>query len=286
MPDPIETDPSKGFVAFPMAVFELDLSPGAFRTLAELCRMANLEGRCWPSLAQLGARLGRSRAAVSGYIGELREAGLIETETQRMANGYNYRLRYRVVFWAEWRAQMGRRSERGVRSGERPLRTQNQIHENQSPAGAEGLILEWKKCVGKAPYPAFENWPNEVLRKRTAEVTARPAIISADIIPAYRAFLVENGVAEAAVCEETRVLLTAAVHDPAGVIVFLSALKQVWKPHWRKPPAPAQLQRLLRGLPVRNSPAAQAKLLASYLKRWEIHAQSLSLSDRSARVAA
>ena len=57
MSETIDCDPNRGFVAFPVALFDLDLSPGAFRTLAELCRMANKSGQCWPSLAQLGQRL-------------------------------------------------------------------------------------------------------------------------------------------------------------------------------------------------------------------------------------
>ncbi|MDC0136765.1 winged helix-turn-helix domain-containing protein, partial [Sulfitobacter sp.] len=57
-----------------------------------------------PPFAQLGRRLGRSRASVSAYIAELREAGVLTTQEQKMANGYNYRLRYTVTFWKEWRA--------------------------------------------------------------------------------------------------------------------------------------------------------------------------------------
>jgi len=108
VPDILEADPRKGFIALPMSVFDLNLTPGTFRNLAELCRMANAEGQCWPSLAQLGDRLGRSRATISGYIAKLRAAELIETETQKMANGYNYRLRYSVVVWKAWRKQLSR----------------------------------------------------------------------------------------------------------------------------------------------------------------------------------
>ena len=119
MSEILDCDPNKGFVAFPVAVFDLELTPGAFRTLAELCRMANAEGQCWPSLAQVGRKLGRSRAAISGYIAELRDVGVITTEEQKMANGYNYRLRYTVTFWKEWRAGLGKsrkRAERTVQS--------------------------------------------------------------------------------------------------------------------------------------------------------------------------
>jgi biotin operon repressor len=106
MSETIVFDRRKGFVALPVQVLEMELTPGAFRLLAELCRMANLDGFCWPSLGQLGERLGRSKAAISGYVTDLREAGLISTETQTTANGYNYRLRYCVVFWKAWRASL------------------------------------------------------------------------------------------------------------------------------------------------------------------------------------
>lgn len=288
MPDKLETDPKKGFVAFPMSVFDLDLTPGAFRTLAELCRMANLEGKCWPSLKQLGERLGRSRAAVSGYIAELRDAGLIETETQKMANGYNYRLRYRVVFWAEWRKQLGQTSERSVKPTERPLKTQNQSHLNQSPAkaGMDDLVLAWKGCVGRAPYPAFDTWPSEELLEKTALTDLSAPIISADIISEYADFLRRRGIDPTNMCQESRALLQLRLPDQQSMEAFLGALESEWKPHWAKPPTLTQIKRLLRSMPPQNSPAAQAKLLASYLKRWDIYAQSLSLAPGSAKVAA
>ncbi|NNE53729.1 MAG: hypothetical protein HKN30_15160 [Sulfitobacter sp.] len=134
--------------------------------------MANRERQCWPSLRQLGDRLGRSRAAVSGYIAELREAELIETETQRMANGYNYRLRYRVTFWKNWRGQLGQKEERRVQPTERPLETQKHIHENHpSP---RDLTLDWAKAVGRAPYPEFTTWPTEDLLEKTRQRLENP----------------------------------------------------------------------------------------------------------------
>jgi hypothetical protein len=101
-------DPAKGFVALPCEVMNIDMSPGAFRLLVELCRMANRTGECWPSLGQLSERIGRSKAAISGYIAELREIELIETTSQKMANGYNYRLKYCVTFWKSWRSNLAR----------------------------------------------------------------------------------------------------------------------------------------------------------------------------------
>jgi len=176
MSEIIDCDPNQGFVAFPVALFDLNLSPGAFRTLAELCRMANKSGQCWPSLAQLGQRLGRSRASISAYIAELREAEVLGTEEQKMANGYNYRLRYTVLFWKEWRASLGQKDkatrpainahnpERRVQPTERPLRTKNHIHQKQQSQDQScDLVSEWKALFAKAPYPAFEQAPSPAL---------------------------------------------------------------------------------------------------------------------------
>jgi biotin operon repressor len=297
VPDILETDPRKGFIALPMSVFDLDLTPGAFRTLAELCRMANAEGQCWPSLAQLGDRLGRSRAAISGYIAELRAAELIETETQKMANGYNYRLRYFVVFWKAWRKQLSQNSrvetrqpaERRVQPSERPLKTKNQNHIIQSPAGAvsNDLILAWKQSVGRSPYPGFDSWPSEALIAQSKAAGAEPQrIISADIMAGFTAFLGKKGIAPADIPPDVAALLRSALSGRQQVDGFLDALEAVWKPHWSKPPTALQLQRLLKSLPPSNGPEVQAKLLVSYLKRWEIHSRSLSLGNPVAKVAA
>ncbi|WP_366513900.1 helix-turn-helix domain-containing protein [Planktotalea sp.] len=59
MAKPYEFDPGKGFVALPCEIMDIDLTPGAFRLLVELCRMANRTGECWPSLGQLSDRIGR-----------------------------------------------------------------------------------------------------------------------------------------------------------------------------------------------------------------------------------
>lgn len=106
-------DPRSGYVALPSALLDLDLAPGPFRLLTELCRMANKAGECWPSFGQLSARIGRSKAAISGYLEALREASLVETQKQKMANGYNYRLKFRVVFWPQWRKELSPSSPEG-----------------------------------------------------------------------------------------------------------------------------------------------------------------------------
>lgn len=93
MSETLKIDPSKGFVAIPAQVLDLEVSPGAFRVLIFLCNLANETGWCWPSLEQIGENIGRSKAAISGYIQELRDAAVIESVSQKMASGYNYRLK-------------------------------------------------------------------------------------------------------------------------------------------------------------------------------------------------
>ena len=165
-------DPANGFVALPSDVMDIEMSPGAFRLLVELCRMANRSGECWPSLAQLSDRIGRSKAAISGYIKELREIELLQTASQKMANGYNYRLKYCVKFWQSWRAQLAQptqkkvaqKTERSVQPSERRVNSKNNIHKNNSPetktaeiTKLESVFLEWTKLSKAAPFPSFND---------------------------------------------------------------------------------------------------------------------------------
>ncbi|MEQ6204560.1 helix-turn-helix domain-containing protein [Sulfitobacter sp. HNIBRBA2951] len=292
----IDCDPSKGFVAFPVALFDLDLSPGAFRTLAELCRMANVSGQCWPSLAQLGRRLGRSRAAVSGYIAELREADVLTTQEQKMANGYNYRLRYTVTFWKEWRAGLGKerkvaapvqKPERRVQPSERPLETKNHIHKNKQGLGKFAcLVSDWKRAVGNAPYPTFDTWPSEALVASTEEVPdgIEPApIISADIDAAIKQFCDERGLNSPTGLGQT---LSSAITSGATLSQLMSCLAAQWQPHWKNPPNAFQLKRLLDAMPPACDVATEHKLLKSYLRRWNLHLRSLPSSAIRSTVAA
>ncbi|WP_299567202.1 helix-turn-helix domain-containing protein [uncultured Sulfitobacter sp.] len=296
MSEILDCDPNKGFVAFPVAVFDLELTPGAFRTLAELCRMANAEGQCWPSLAQVGRKLGRSRAAISGYIAELRDVGVITTEEQKMANGYNYRLRYTVTFWKEWRAGLGksrRRAERTVQPAERPLETKNHIHNNHSPSKPSevvDILSGWKIAVGKAPYPDFESWPSDTLiaRSRSATNRAIPVSdrpISADIDAALSRFFANVGLKSAPPLGIGPALV-AYLPTQAALARLICALQEDWQPHWRKPPSKFQLIRLCKALPVISDAATEQKLLKSYLRRWKLYRERLPSAAISATVAA
>ncbi|MCX7568138.1 helix-turn-helix domain-containing protein [Sulfitobacter sp. F26169L] len=295
-----DCDPNRGFVAFPVALFDLDLSPAAFRTLAELCRMANASGQCWPSLAQLGRRLGRSRASISGYISELRAAGLLTTEEQKMANGYNYRLRYTVTFWKEWRAGLGKdqkaatpapvkKPERRVQPIERPLKTKNHIHKKQHESvGYSDLISGWKTTVGNAPYPEFTQWPDDGLLSATDAAIAgaiEPApIISADIEAGFGALYEKLGLGP--VPETLMRDLAPQIPSQAALTVILEKLEEAWQPHWKKQPTLHQINRLISTLPPICNAETEQKLLKSYLRRWKLHLRSLPSVAIRSKVAA
>jgi len=300
MSEILDCDPNKGFVAFPVALFDLDLSPGAFRTLAELCRMANTSGQCWPSLAQLGRRLGRSRASVSSYITELRAAGVLATEEQKMANGYNYRLRYTVTFWKEWRAGLShgakneatvaaKPAERRVQPTERPLETKNHIHKNQQLCSRlPELVSEWVQLVGSAPYPEFAKWPSAALIARTEQKSAQTIqeqhLISADIARALQEFAHSKGVPD--VPQETVGELIPHITSSEQLDRIIGALSNCWKPHWKNPPNSYQILRLMKGLKGPDDPIDSHKLLKSYLRRWKLHQRRLPSAAISSKVAA
>lgn len=279
-------DPSRGFVALPLDILEIEMSPGAFRTLVEFCRMANADGVCWPSLEQLGARLSRSRAAVSGYIAELRALSLIETETQRTANGFNYRLRYRVTFWSTWKARFRRPSsapepERSVQPAERKTE-ENQIHRNQPPPQGEGgspeavdLNREWLRRIGGAPYPAFASEPTPELLSRT-ERCVETRFISADMRPCLAAFFAARRVAlPAETLDEFVVKADRIAAIPGAPTLLTSALRAAWRPHWKRPPGARLVDEVISEIAAAHPEPLAARLLAGHLRRWDLHRKSL-----------
>lgn len=296
----LNCDPNKGFVAFPVALFDLELTPGAFRTLAELCRMANTSGQCWPSLAQLGRKLGRSRASISAYIAELRGAGVLRTEEQKMANGYNYRLRYTVTFWKEWRAGLGqdraptqkiepKNTERRVQPTVRPLKTKNHIHKKQHQlVNSKDLILAWKVAVSSAPYPEFTRLPDlELLAKTEAAVhdmKERRRPISADIEKCLVEFAAARSIAGnmSELATEIAPLITSETH----LTQVVDSLTNQWQLHWRNAPNTYQLTRIIKELPPLTDPGTEQKLLKSYLQRWKLHLRSLPSTALHSKVAA
>ncbi len=287
-------DRRKGFVALPVEVLELDLSPGAFRLLVELCRMANLDGFCWPSLGQLGERLGRSKAAVSGYITALRDAELISTETQTTANGYNYRLRYCVTFWKAWRASLSgklrdaedaepvQKGERSVRQDERYRDSKNHIQKNHVPVEQivfSRLVSDWAACTKGAPYPALRHAPSPELVTTTKAVLAPghhgSSVISADIKNALAGVFSELRVQEDPAALNLAVRHLARKNLSQGEIDALcAAIRAGWQPHWRRIPAPKHLDQMLKSARIVPQ-AAQIKLLEGFLRRWALAQKSL-----------
>ena len=298
-------DPASGFVALPIGVMDLDMTPGAFRTLVELCRMANIDGYCWPSLEQLSTRLGRSRAALSGYVKELRALGLIDTLRQSTANGYNYRLKYLVTFWADWRKSMSRKpkskaqkSERSVQPSERIEKTQNQSHINQTMVPdqkkpspfVESVISKWNDLTKGMPFPGFAKPVPETLVAQSQDVldgfqeaplTAMQ--IRAQLIAVWASLRVECSAEVLAL--ETRIFVDLEA-SATFFAAFEQELRQIWKPHWRKAPTNDQFKSLIQAAQARAPERAQRKLLQSYLKRLEISQSRLHHPCSSPSLAA
>lgn len=279
-------DRAKGFVALPVEVLEIDLTPGAFRLLVELCRMANADGFCWPSLDQLSTRMGRSRAAISGYVKALRDAGLVKTETQKTANGYNYRLKYRVTFWQDWRASLSgattKKAERSVQPVERLEKTQKQRHINQDTAKADDdiayVLKKWARCFKGAPYPLTAQQPSLGLLAATEKILKSPkpvVVISADIeeqlAELWSTLNVKVPIGE---LNKHTALIERKALSTNEFRAILASVKQQWKRHWRQSPTIDQFGKMVEKAKG-NTKTQQFVLLKSYQKRWEMAENSL-----------
>ena len=291
-------DRRKGFVALPVEVLEIDLSPGAFRTLAELCRMANAEGFCWPSLEQLSDRLGRSKSAISGYIKELRAADLVHTQEQKTANGYNYRLKYEVTFWRAWRAALSaateRPTKRRVQQDARVLETKKHNHKNQATreqdSNFDSLLRRWTRCFKGAPYPLASHSPSTDLLQETRQALSdgprqRPADV--DQIDAGLAALWQRlGLqADAATGHAHAKHLRKLDLSADELAQILLALERAWPAHWRRMPCPDSFSKLVTKTGV-TSAARRRSLLEGFYKRWQKAENSLRKPTTSCSVAA
>lgn len=275
-------DRGDGFVALPVGIMDLDLSPGAFRTLVELCRMANAEGFCWPALRHLSERLGRSKSAISGYISELRDAGLIETAEQRTANGYNYRLKYRVTFWRDWRASLTgatrAKPERRVRPAERLEESEKQSQENQEGAGLDRIIGAWRRCFDGAPYPSLRRPPSPALVAETQAVCAAPAPSAADeptLAAALDALWSGLGVS----CPQSmRSAQLSALAELGCTSVetaeLMRRLARAWPKHWQDPPTAAAFAKLLKTANP-GSRRARLRVIEGFAKRYALAQKAL-----------
>ena len=298
MSEQISFDRKKGFVALPVEVLDFDLTPGAFRTLAELCRMANADGYCWPSLEQLSERLGRSRSAISGYIKELRDTELVSTQQQKTANGYNYRLKYQVTFWQAWRASLkpvpARQSEHRVQPDKRLIESKKQSHKNQ-PGGAEHsaidrLLKGWTKCFAGAPYPLVSRAPtadqeratNTVLGEDQNIKLADRKEIDAGLSKLWADLNLDVSRSDHA---DHLKALTIRQYTAEELAMVIGNIRKNWPTHWRKGPSPEAFEKLIKAAGVQGH-HSKLSLLRSYQKRWQRAENSLHRTAASCSVAA
>ena len=291
-------DPAKGFVALPSDVMDIEMSPGAFRLLVELCRMANRTGECWPSLAQLSERIGRSKAAISGYITELREIELVETISQKMANGYNYRLKYCVTFWKNWRTGLSQASKeaalekpkRSIQPSERRVNSKNHIQKNHSipstekPLSEKNVLLEsvlenWMGLAKASPFPKFNTpVPDELVQHTGAiikdahlESTSKDKIASS-LKQFWSELSIELTVQD---LEKQTIVLCNRRTTEKGLDALKAAITDIWQGHWRKAPTEKHFEEILKNASALNREEGILRMLQQYLKRWEISQNKL-----------
>jgi hypothetical protein len=291
-----------GYTALPQELMSLPMSDGAFRTLVLLCSHASSEtGECYPSQAQLAAMMGKSKGSVSAHVKELRGLGLVQTETQTCRHGGNYRLRYLVTFWRNWRAALRhRRTAPPVQPVERPVQpagrpkeeNHNQVNHTAAPHPAaapapstarhddatmvvvDDLVRRWQEAKGSAPFPNFEAEvprgliieTQRVVRSSTAP-QAPPA--PSEIRSALRRLWQDRGIVieEPLLDDQTRLL--ARSPNASGLLQRLGAhLATQWPRHWRRMSTLPQFKAMIAELP---SPPAdlevKLRLLGSDLRR-------------------
>jgi len=289
-------DRKKGFVALPIEILEIEMSPGAFRLLVELCRMANLDGYCWPSLSQLSDRLGRSRAALSGYLKELRAENLITTEEQKTSNGYNYRLKYKVTFWQDWRAGLrfsaGQKTECRVQPVERLNKDKNQINKNQvndaNDIVKRKLVSDWAQCFKGAPYPLVMTPPDPTLVDRTRLTLATKAQkdihISTDIAKVLSELWASMGVSIKGSELSLQVDHLSKRRLSVGEMRDVERhIKSNWPAHWKRCPKQNDFEKLVKNAGIQTD-FEYRRVLSGYLKRWELARKHLRHDAQSDHV--
>jgi hypothetical protein len=269
-----------GFIRFPRAWMALPISPAAKCLLMHFCGAADADGASWYSYAQLAALIGRSRASIAGYVAELRDARVIETERQRTANGFNYRLRISIVGWRaiveDWRRTTSkarssterRQTERRVQPVERknPSGSETEIHQTHaqpataqsgpsSPVFCESHERDWRRCHDHDGDIRFSRPPSDRLLHAVIDHARSLERHSGAFDPG-------SGLAAARAALttfSTRHRLVAPSDDIAALAPILArraptrqaldralaALSAAWPAHWRKLSSPAQLDRWL-----------------------------------------
>jgi hypothetical protein len=280
------TSAADGFLRFPRRWMSLPLSPGAKCLLMHFCGAADESGASWYSFGQIGAIIQRSRASVAGYVRELRDAGLIETERQRTANGFNYRLRIRILGWEDmlraWRTKRApsqRPVERCIRYAERknPTGSEKEISETETPAGESDRPspahttfgaereAEWRRCAGDETGIGFASPPSAELLHAVLQ--------EADRLNAVHDILEENDATDVAVtalrtlCSRRRLSADADGIASAAAVIgrrirtrdglrrAVARLDAEWPPHWRRLSTAEQIDRWLTDV-LRADPRA------------------------------
>lgn len=199
---------SGGYVAIPDEIMRTPMSDGAFRLLCILCSYADRNtGECFPRMSRLADDQGKSKAAISGYLRELRELGLVRTKERYKRRG-NCILNYLITFWSSWREQLrshtrvdkavSNKADQDlvlpVQNAECPVQPaehhNNQIQVNQITTTTasdsfeadqvssdpvvssvvEGILENWKNLVRGAPYPSFNSNPGADLVQETRKI--------------------------------------------------------------------------------------------------------------------
>lgn len=286
MSEVLEIDPSKGFVAIPAQILDLEISPGAFRALIHLCNLADETGFCWPSLEQLGESMGRSKAAVSGYIQNLREAGVIQTFTQKMASGYNYRLKVKVLFWADWVKTRSRKKIKPVQEGEcsvhhvdRPATQKNKTYKTQTtPAGlptgeVKSIYERWRHLTHGVPFGQFRAQPDNKLIKDTQRLISiyRPddkpdvTAVTSQLRSLWQRLSVTAS--EADIAEQSYAILKSGI-TKKGVACLVAKFLETWKPFWKKPPTPLQFEAMISNAKSEHPEDAMVRIIALDFGKW------------------
>lgn len=198
---------SGGYVAIPDEIMRAPMSDGAFRLLCILCSYADKNtGECFPRMSRLADDQGKSKAAISGYLRELRGLGLVETRERYKRRG-NCILNYLITFWSSWRERLrthtrsdkvgSNKAEHNsalpVQEAECPIQQDeryiNQTQDNQNTSTAtpnfeadqdfadpivssvvDRILQNWKELVRGAPYPSFSASPSAELVQETRKI--------------------------------------------------------------------------------------------------------------------
>jgi hypothetical protein len=307
-----------GYVRFPRRWLELHVSPAAKLLLVQFCSAADADGLSWYRFEALAALLGRSKASVAAYVAELREAGVIETERQRTANGFHHRLRVRVRGWREIVAafpasrtarpdprrecvRRSQRAERRVQPADRrnPSGFPTKAMDSTAPAPRAGdkvppldaaLLDAWRACVGAAGATGFERDPpepllNAVLAHADAAAEAagllEPDAAQAEARSAIAAYAARCGLtADAAALDAAAAALAARVRSAPGLVRAVAALAADRAPHWRRLSSGSQIAAWLDSR-LRADPLAFEDLRAVWSARSRAARARLELARRA-----